>query len=88
MAPADEMGEIEAGEVKVEGVIEATSEMMHDNGDSEDIGTSSRQHYYKSYYVLSHSGVQTSQRGREHEDICFANPFKQSLFNGGGFVWV
>jgi hypothetical protein len=54
MAPADEMGEIEAGEVKVEGVIEATSEMMHDSGDSEDIGTSSRQHYYKSHYVLSH----------------------------------
>jgi U4/U6.U5 tri-snRNP-associated protein 1 len=47
VAPAEEMEEIEAGEVKVEddeGVIE-TSEVVHGGADSEDIGTSSQQHH-------------------------------------------
>jgi len=57
VAPAEEREEIDAGEVKVEddeGAIEATSEVEHGGDDSEDIGTSSQQHYGSSM-VYAHS---------------------------------
>ena len=67
VAPAEEMEEIEAGEVKVEddeGAIEATSEVEHGGGDSADIGTSSQRHYGSSVAstltLLRQQGVLTA----------------------------
>jgi U4/U6.U5 tri-snRNP-associated protein 1 len=67
VAQGEELEEIEAGEVKVEndkGAIEATREVMPGDGDSEDIGTSSQQHYGSSMAstltLLRQQGVLTT----------------------------